>query len=66
MGEPTTDPMPAWPVPPGRRCITIELPTEHVQHLDREAEYLGCTRVAYLRLLIRRDMDRQGPGPAAA
>jgi len=66
MGEPTITPMPAWPTPPGRRCITIELPNEHVEHLDREAEYLGCTRVAYLRQLIRKDMDRQAAAPARA
>jgi hypothetical protein len=50
--------MPAWPTPPGRKCITVELPTEQVDHLDREADYLGCTRVAYLRQLILRDMGR--------
>jgi hypothetical protein len=58
--------MPAWPVPEGRRTITIELPSEHVQHLDREAGYLGCSRAAVLRMLIRKDMDRQGPAPAKA
>ena len=64
VGEPTTDSMPAWPTPPGRKCITVELPTEQVDHLDREADYLGCTRVAYLRQLILRDMGRLAPSKA--
>jgi predicted DNA-binding protein len=58
--------MPSWPIPPGRRCITIELPAEHVQHLDDQARYLGCTRAAYLRQLIVRDLERQAPAPANA
>ena len=57
--------MPGWPIPVGRRCITIELATEHVQHLDDQAEYEGCSRAAYLRRLIVRDIERQGPGRVA-
>ena len=57
--------MPGWPIPDGRRCITIELSNEHVAHLDRQAVYLGRSRAAYLRGLIVRDMERQGPAPAA-
>lgn len=53
--------MPTWPIPEGRRSITLELPTEHVAHLDTQAEYEGCSRAAYLRQLIRRDIERQGP-----
>lgn len=53
--------MPGWPTPEGKRCITIELATEHVEHLDCQAEYEGCSRVAYLRRLIVRDIERQGP-----
>ena len=56
--------MPPWPVRPGRKCITVELPVEQVEHLDREADYLGCTRAAYLRQLILRDMGRLAPGKA--
>jgi hypothetical protein len=59
-------PMPTWPLPPGRRTVTLELPAEHVQHLDDQASYIGCSRAAYLRQLIRRDMDRQGPAIAQA
>jgi hypothetical protein len=46
------------------KCITVELLTEQVEHLDREADYLGCTRVAYLRQLILRDMGRLRPSKA--
>ena len=56
--------MPNWPVRPGMKCITVELLTEQVEHLDREADYLGCTRVAYLRQLILRDMGRLRPSKA--
>jgi hypothetical protein len=58
--------MPGWPIPEGRRCITIELAVEHVQHLDHQADYLGCSRAAYLRQLIVRDVERQGPAVAKA
>ena len=58
--------MPGWPIPEGRKCITIELDERHVAHLDAESRYLGCSRAAYLRQLIVRDMERQGPAPTAA
>lgn len=57
--------MPGWPCIEGKRCVTIELPTQHVEHLDAQATYNGCSRAAYLRQLIVRDIERQGPGPAA-
>jgi predicted DNA-binding protein len=57
--------MPGWPIPAGRRCITIELATEHVEHLDTQSEYEGCSRAAYLRRLIVRDIERQGPSRVA-
>jgi hypothetical protein len=57
--------MPGWPIAEGRRCITIELAELHVDHLDHQAEYEGCSRAAYLRRLIIRDIERQGPGRAA-
>jgi len=44
-----------------RRVITFELPAAHISHLDRQADYQGCSRAAYLRSLIVRDMERQGP-----
>lgn len=53
--------MPGWPTAEGRRCITVELAAEMVQHCDDQADYLGCSRAAYLRQLIVRDMERQGP-----
>ena len=58
--------MPGWPIPDGRRCITIELSMEHVAHLDAQASYYGSSRAAYLRGLIVRDMERQGPTVAKA
>jgi hypothetical protein len=57
--------MPGWPTAEGKRCITVELALEHVQHCDDQAAYNGCSRAAYLRQLIVRDMERQGPGRAA-
>lgn len=53
--------MPTWPTPAGRKTITVELLAEHVQHLDQQASYEGCSRAAYIRQLIRRDIERQGP-----
>lgn len=58
--------MPGWPCSEGKRCVTIELPVEHVEHLDAQAIYNGCSRAAYLRQLIVRDIERQGPGRMAA
>jgi hypothetical protein len=58
--------MPGWPTAEGRRCITIELDIAHIQHLDAQASYYGRSRAAYLRGLIVRDMERQGPGPGVA
>jgi hypothetical protein len=63
MSEPTTNPMPTWPVPEGKRCITIELDQAFVAHLDQRASYFGTTRAAFLRRLIREDMDRLAPSP---
>jgi hypothetical protein len=57
--------MPGWPTAEGKRCVTIELATEHVSHLDIQAEYEGCSRAAYIRRLIVRDIERQGPGRVA-
>ena len=53
--------MPGWPTAEGKRCVTIELAIEHVSHLDVQAEYEGCSRAAYIRRLIVRDIERQGP-----
>ena len=53
--------MPTWPVPEGKRCITIELDEAFVSHLDGQASYYGTTRAAFLRLLIRKDMDSLAP-----
>jgi len=61
MEEHTSDPMPTWPVPEGKRCITIELDEAFVSHLDGQAAYYGTTRAAFLRMLIRKDMDRLAP-----
>ncbi|WP_396274873.1 hypothetical protein [Hyphomonas sp.] len=56
--------MPTWPTKEGRTTITLELRTELVEHLDAQAEYLGQSRAAYVRGLVMRDMERQGPGRA--
>jgi hypothetical protein len=34
--------MPGWPTAEGKRCVTIELATEHVEHLDAQSQYEGC------------------------
>lgn len=52
--------MPSWPAKPGRKHMTIDLPTEQVVHLDAEADVRGLTRAGYLRQLIFDDMRRQG------
>lgn len=53
--------MPTWPTPDGQRAITVEMPSSHVDHLDQQADYEGMSRAAYIRQLIRRDIERQGP-----
>ena len=64
-GETHQNTMPGWPTAEGKRCVTIELAIEHVSHLDVQAEYEGCSRAAYIRRLIVRDIERQGPGRMA-
>jgi hypothetical protein len=58
--------MPNWPPSAGRTTITLELPIQHVEHLDAQAAYDGCSRAAYVRRLIVRDIERQGPNRAPA
>jgi predicted DNA-binding protein len=58
--------MPDWPPSQGRRALTFELAAEHVDHLDAQASYLGCSRAAYLRQLIRRDIERIQATPQTA
>ena len=53
--------MPGWPTAEGKRCVTIELAIEHIAHLDTQATYYGMSRAAYLRTLIVKDVERQGP-----
>lgn len=52
--------MATYPPAEGNRCLSIDLATELVEHLDAQAGYYGCARVAYLRRLIIDDMTRQG------
>ena len=67
MRKNTADnPMPAWPAREGQRTMTIELRADLVDHLDTQAEYYGMSRAAYLRTLVIKDMERQGPAPSAA
>lgn len=58
--------MPSWPPTAGRTTITLELKLELVDHLDAQADLYGMSRAAYIRQLVVKDMQRQGPGPAAA
>jgi hypothetical protein len=58
--------MPSWPTKEGRTTITLELRVELVQHLDTQADLYGMSRAAYLRQLVVKDMQRQGPAPARA
>lgn len=53
--------MPGWPTPEGKRCITLELDSKIVEHLDAQATYLGCSRAFYVRQIFLKDMKRQGP-----
>ena len=46
-----------------RRSITVELSEPHIEHLDSQARYKGCSLAAYIRELIVGDIERQGPGP---
>jgi hypothetical protein len=57
--------MPKGPAKQGQTNITLELRTDLVEHLDAQARYLGQSRAAYLRGLVIKDMDRQGPGRMA-
>ena len=53
-------PMPSWPLPAGRRTITLEAPAAFIRHLDNRADDECCSRSAYFRQLIRRDTKRGG------
>jgi hypothetical protein len=57
--------MPSWPAKEGQTAMTLQLRTDLVEHLDRQARYLGQSRAAYLRGLIIKDMYRQGPSRRA-
>ena len=58
--------MAGWQRPDNHRLATFDLTEDQVQHLDDMARYLGSSRVAYLRQIIVRDMERPGPGRASA
>ena len=58
--------MPTWPTPEGRRTITIEVPNDLLDRIDAQAQYLGCSRAAYIRQTMVRDLERQGPGKRIA
>ena len=57
--------VPDWPPATGRRVINTDLPAEHVQHLDDCARREGCSRSAYLRQVIARDITRLARRQAA-
>jgi hypothetical protein len=66
MGAATdSQPMPTWPPRDGKRHLTLELPAELVEHLDARASYEGCSRPAYLRKLIVRDIEQHASSPQA-
>jgi predicted transcriptional regulator len=54
--------MPTWPTPEGRKTITIEMQSDLLDRIDRQAQYLGCSRAAYIRQTMVRDLERQGSG----
>jgi hypothetical protein len=58
--------MPSWPAKEGRTTITLELKVELVEHLDAQADLYGCSRAAYIRQLVVKDIQRQGPAIARA
>jgi predicted DNA-binding protein len=54
--------MATYPLPPGRRQINLEMPSHMVEHLDARARELStttgrCSRAAYVRWLVERDMQ---------
>ena len=61
MGEPHEKTMPGWPTPEGKRCITLELDSKIVEHLDAQASLIGVSRAFYVRQLFLKDMKRQAP-----
>jgi hypothetical protein len=58
--------MPTWPTPEGRKTITLEVPVDLLEHVDARAQYLGCSRAAYLRQLMVFDIERQSESAAKA
>ena len=60
--KPHNNTMPGWPIAEGKRCITLELDSKIVEHLDEQAAYIGCSRAFYIRQLFLKDMKRQKPG----
>jgi metal-responsive CopG/Arc/MetJ family transcriptional regulator len=57
--------MPNWPPRDGKRQVTLELSTDLINHLDERAQYEGCSRPAYLRQLIRRDIEQHNSSTQA-
>jgi hypothetical protein len=41
--------------------VTFELPDTLIDHLDLQAARLDCSRAAFIRHLIARDIRRNGP-----
>jgi metal-responsive CopG/Arc/MetJ family transcriptional regulator len=54
-----------WEAREGHKIITIELREDVLDSIDAYAKYLGMSRAAYIRQAMVRDMERQGPAPAA-
>lgn len=50
--------MPRQPSEPGARLLTFAFPAVFIEHLDRQAMAQDRTRAAYLRELIRQDIQR--------
>ena len=66
MSERNRDPVTERPNKEEMKPMTIQMRTDLVDYIDQKAAYLGMRRVSYLRQLVIRDMERQGPAPAAA
>jgi hypothetical protein len=51
------------PLPePDSRTVTFELPQHLIDHLDTQAAFQDCSRAAFIRHLVARDIRRNGPG----
>ena len=57
--------MPTTPIP-DLRHLSFQIPAHQLEHLDRRAAYLGCSRSDYIRRLFVEDLERQQSQPGQA